>query len=465
MMPPPLPIGVALLYGAVARPPHIDWNVTPPQCARLLHLDADAVRALPGIVDVVVRASFVGVIATSAQAAAQGVQRLGLRWSAPPVRAMASAAPLPVMVLAERGDAGQTGAITVEASYRWPLAPSVGRSTWATARFDDQGLMVWAPVESAAGLRGDLAALLGLPIEQVRVACVDGDACCAEARHAAADAALLAQAAGHAVQVMLTPSQVHVGDGTRFTSEVRATLGPDHQLASYQMITGATPPSAPPLALVLAGIASPVSQVGASSCCAVPPYAFPALRISAVAMPGAAPLADPATGVAAAHVFAHESHMDTLSLAAGVDPVAMRLGAIAEGRGQALVRDVAARAGWAGRNEHRQQTGVANGRGFAYAGVLDAEAGVDAGHAAWVVDVAVDLSTGEVGITRVVVGHDAAAAGQQSAASAGLLEEAAQDEAARLTADLPAFDAWGLVTRAAEQTDSELMPAVPQKTP
>lgn len=446
---PPLPVGAALLHGAVARPPQIDWHASPPRSARLLHIDADAVRAMPGMIDVVVRADFVGVIAVSAQSAVQGVARLGLRWSALPLQQPATGAPLPVAVLAERGDVDQAGAVTVEAAYRWPLAPPPGRSTWATALVDEDGLMVWAPVESAAGLRGDLAALLGLRLDRVRVACVDGEAACPEARHAAADAALLAQAAGRAVQVTLSPEQVRPGAGYLFTSQVRAVLGAQGQLASYAMTTGAMPPSAPPLALVLAGVTSPVCQLGAPLYCAVPPYAYPALRINVAAVPGAAPLADPSPAVAAAHVFAHESHMDALSLAAGVDPVAMRLVALDDERGRALVSQVATRAGWAGRSERRHQAGVASGRGFAYAGVLDAGAGHDAGHAAWVVDVAVDLSTGEVSIARVVVGHDAGP-GELLPASNTLLEDDAHAEATRLTVDAPAYDSWDLTAYASQ---------------
>ena len=460
---PLLPVSAALLHGAVARPPHMDWNATPPHAARLLHCEADAARALPGIVDVVVQASFVGVVATSAEAAGQGVDRLHLRWSAPMVRKPAAGTPAATVVLAERGDVDLPAAVTVAASYRWPLAPAVCGSTWAVARFDADGLTVWAPIASAAGLRADLAALLGLRIDQVRVACVEGDAACAEALHAAADAALLAHAVGGMVRVALTPAQVCVGDGYMFSSHVSAALGPGLELAAYTMVTAATPSSAPPLALMLAGIRSASCQLAAPSYCAVPPYAYSALRISAVQAVGAAPLADPAPGVAAAHVFAHESHMDALSLAAGIDPVAMRLGAIAEARGRALVRDVAARAGWAGRSGRRQSHGVANGRGFAYASVLDAGAGANTGHAAWVVDVAVDLSTGDVSISRIVVGHDAAATGTKPHASSSLLEGAAYAEADRLTADLPAFDAWALATRQPDMPDSAL--AVPGAQP
>jgi nicotinate dehydrogenase subunit B len=460
-------MGAALLHGALARPPQIDWHASPPRSARLLHVDADAVRAMPGIIDVVVRADFVGVIAVSAQSAAHGVARLGLRWSAPPPQKPTTGAPLPVAVLAERGDVDQAGAVTVEAAYRWPLAPPLDCNTWATARVDEEGLMVWAPVESAAGLRGDLAALLGLRLDQVRVACVEGEAACPEARHAAADAALLAQAAGRAVQVTLFPEQVRPGDGYLFTTQVRAVLGAERQLLSYAMTTGAMPPSAPPLALVLAGVASQVCELGGPLYCAVPPYAYPALRICATAATGAAPLADPSPAVAAAHVFAHESHMDALSLAAGVDPVAMRLAALDDERGRALVGKVAARAGWTGRSERRQQSGVASGRGFAYASVLDADAGHDTGHAAWVVDVAVDLSTGEVSIARVVVGHDAAGPEARLSVSSTLLEDDAHAEAIRLTTDTPVYDSWNLAayTRLPGGAVTTPAPASEQQSP
>jgi nicotinate dehydrogenase subunit B len=99
---------------------------------------------------------------------------------------------------------------------------------------------------------------------------------------------------------------------------------------------------------------------------------------------------------------------------------------------------------------------VASGRGFAYVGVLDAGAGFGTGHAAWVVDVAVDLSTGDVAISRVVVGHDAAALDTGLPASSGLLEGAARAEASRLTAELPAFDGWDLIRRLPAQPDDAL---------
>ena len=449
---PPLPAGAALLFGAVARPPYIEWNSMPPQSARLLSIDAGPVRASPDIVEVVVRGNFVGVVARSAHAAQQGVARLRLRWSGAGGNA-AAAALVGTTVLGERGDPDALAdGVAVVATYRWPLTPSANRGAWAIAECRDGALTVWAPIDAAAGLRAELAALVGLSVDQVVLACVAGPAACVEARHAAADAALLSQAVGRAVQVTLAPAQIRIDDGYALVCEVRATMGPDQRVAGYQMVTGATPPSAPPLALVLAGVGSPAAQVTAAAPGAMPPYAYPAVRITAAAIVGAAPVAYPEPGVAAAHVFAHESHLDALSVAAGIDPVTMRLTEIADARGRALVRQVAERAGWTGRSGRRQTSGVAPGRGFAYASVLDIDEQSQRSHAAWVVDVAVDLSTGDVTIARVVVGHDAdesPVSVPKLNAADKLLEDAAMAEASRLTAEAPAYDAWDL--RASER--------------
>jgi nicotinate dehydrogenase subunit B len=55
-----------------------------------------------------------------------------------------------------------------------------------------------------------------------------------------------------------------------------------------------------------------------------------------------------------------------------------------------------------------QEDGVLRGRGFAYARYIHSKfPGFGAAWAAWVADVAVDRHTGDVSVTRVVIGHDA----------------------------------------------------------
>jgi nicotinate dehydrogenase subunit B len=466
---PPLPPETALLFGAVARPPDIAWNAAPAQSARLLSLDAAAARALPEVVDVVVRGNFVGLVATSAVAAAHAATRLRLRWSRPATGRLATAALAETTILAERGnpDSALAGGAAITATYRWPLNGSASENAWAIAECRDGALTVWAPISSSAGLRAELAALLGLDCEQVRLACVPEAYACVEARHAAADAALLSQAVGRPVRVALTPAQIRIGYGYPLVSQVSAAIGPDQRIAAYQMIAGAAPPSAPPLALVLTGVDTPIAQVPCGADSAVPPYAYPAMRI-ALAMPlGAAPAADPGPGVVAAHVFAHESHLDELAVAAGVDPVMLRLAHMDDDCGSALVRRVAARADWNSRAHQPAKSGVARGRGFAYASVADLEADSRRSHAAWVADVAVDMTTGDVTIARVVVGHDAADVLSSSTppdaladASPPALEHAAMMAAHRLTADLPAFDTWSLNAAASlPQTQNDALAA------
>ena len=437
---PPLPDGASLLFGAVVRPPHIAWDVMPPRSAQLLHVDQAAARASAGVVDVVVRGNFVGVVATSAQAAEQGAARLRLRWSAPSVEARRGKVPANVVVIAERGEPGDVGAggIVVDATYRWPLTPPASASGWAIADCRGDTLTVWSSVDAAAGLQAELAALAGVPASHVRLVGMPGHDGGPEGRHATADAVLLSRSVNRPVRVALAPSQVRVGEGYVLVSRITAAVDTSKQVASYEMLTGATPPSAPPLALVLAGVVSPECQVMSVAPGAMPPYAYRSARISAATAVGAAPLAYPTPGVTAAYVFAHESHVDAMATVARADPVAMRLAQMDDARGLALLRQVADRAGWSGPTLARQAAGTATGRGVAYASVIDEDAGI--AYAAWVVDVAVDRSTGDVAITRVVVGHDSGE--MSSPPSDRLLEHAAMAEASRFTADALSFDTW-----------------------
>lgn len=441
MSEPPLPDGASLLFGAVVRPPHIAWDVMPPRSVQLLHVDQAAARASAGVVDVVVRGNFVGVVATSAQAAEQGAARLRLRWSAPAVAARRGNVPVETAVIAERGEPGSAGVggIVVDATYRWPLTPPASASGWAIADCRGHALTVWSSVDATAGLQAELAALAGVPGAHVLLVGMPGHNGGPEGRHAAADAVLLSRAVNRPVRVALAPSQICIGEGYALVSRITAAVDASGQVASYDMLTGATPPSAPPLALLLAGVVSPIDQIMSVAPGALPPYAYRTARISAAAAVGAAPLAYPAPGVTAAYVFAHESHVDAMAAATGADPVAMRLAQMDDARGMALMRQVADRAGWTGPAFARQAAGAATGRGVAYASVIDEEAGT--AYAAWVVDVAVDRSTGDVAITRVIVGHDC---GEISAPLPPdrLLESAAMAEASGFTADAPTFDTW-----------------------
>jgi nicotinate dehydrogenase subunit B len=111
------------------------------------------------------------------------------------------------------------------------------------------------------------------------------------------------------------------------------------------------------------------------------------------------------------NVFAHESYIDELAYEAGVDPVEYRLRYLPDERAAELVRATAERAQWTPHTQPGQtpgEDGVLRGRGFAYARYIHSKfPGFGAAWAAWVADVAIDKATGDVAVTRVVVGHDA----------------------------------------------------------
>jgi nicotinate dehydrogenase subunit B len=109
--------------------------------------------------------------------------------------------------------------------------------------------------------------------------------------------------------------------------------------------------------------------------------------------------------------FAHESFIDELATAAGVDPVQYRLGLLEDPRAIELIEATAKRASWKPHDNPQLQVaedGWLRGQGFAYARYIHSRwPGFGAAWAAWVADVEVHPKTGEVHVKRVVVGHDA----------------------------------------------------------
>src|SRR5262249_19138759 len=167
--------------------------------------------------------------------------------------------------------------------------------------------------------------------------------------------------------------------------------------------------AAPTLALLLTGRIAPVaetSQMGDRT--AIPPYDYEHMRVVANDM---APIVRAAwlRGVSALpNTFAHESYIDELATEAGVDPIKYRLCYLKDQRAIDLVNAVAERAGWTPRPVREEKQGdVVHGRGFAYALYVHSKfPGYGAAWSAWIADVAVNKSTGDVSVTRVVAGQD-----------------------------------------------------------
>ncbi|MFJ0651833.1 cytochrome, partial [Bordetella bronchiseptica] len=194
------PPAAGVLAGLVLRPPRASWNGERYTGPRAAHVDDNALQGLPGIVRVLVARDFVGIVATRPELAQQAAARLPVQWRAAPPGADAHP-------LWQHGPADADAPMALEQRYRWPAADSHGMSTWALAWWREGALTVWTAA-AAPALRRELAALLDLPPDAVRVLAYGvppGQAADLAALDTAADAALLSRAVGQPVRVAGSP--------------------------------------------------------------------------------------------------------------------------------------------------------------------------------------------------------------------------------------------------------------------
>ncbi|MGA3799507.1 molybdopterin cofactor-binding domain-containing protein [Pseudomonas fluorescens] len=417
-----------MLHGRVIRPPYAGLDSGDFVGNSLLEVDESSIAHIPGIVRVVVIRDFVGVVAMREEQAAKAAQALKVTWKAwnhklPNMDDIAQAIrdnPRVQRVVLDKGNVDQAleqASERMTRTYLWPyqMHGSIGPSC-ALADYHDDGIRVWSGTQNPHLLRADLAWLLEYPEERIEIIRMEAAGCygrnCAD--DVCADAVLLSRAVGLPVRVQLTREQEHVWEpkGTAQLMEVDGGINADGGVAGYDFQTSYPSNGAPTLALLLTGRVEPVAamfEMGDRT--SIPPYDFEHMRVSVNDM---APIvrASWMRGVSALpNTFAHESYIDELAFAAGVDPVEYRLRYLNDERASDLVKATAARAEWTPRTQPMQipeQDNILRGRGFAYARYIHSKfPGFGAAWAAWVADVAVDKRSGEVSVTRVVIGHDA----------------------------------------------------------
>ncbi len=415
-----------MLHGHVVRPPYAGLDSGEFVGTSLLSADESALERLPGIVATVVIGDFVGVVAEREEQAAAGAQALGLTWKPVPelpalddLQAALLAQPSRPRVLKDTGDVDQRLAQATQRlprTYVWPyqMHGSIGPSC-AVADYRGDGLTVWSGTQNPHTMRADLALLLGIPEATIQVVRLEAAGCygrnCAD--DVTADAALLSRAVGRPVRVQLTREQEHLWEpkGAAQVMQVDGGLMADGSVAAYDFSTRYPSNASPTLALLLTGIVPAVPAVlEMGDRTAIPAYNYAAMRVAVNDM---APIvrASWLRGVSALpNCFAHESYVDELAAAARVDPIDFRLRYLDDARAIALIRSVAARAQWEARTGARRRearAGVARGQGFAYARYIHGKfPGTAAAWSAWVAEVEVDLATGALSVTRVVVGQD-----------------------------------------------------------
>ena len=183
----------------------------------MLSVDESSVRDLAGLVNVVVKNNFVGVVAEKPWQATQAAARLKVNWSPgaplPPQRDVYQQIrkePSADTLLVDSGDVDATlsaAATVLRATYLHPyqMHGSIG-SSCAVADVQADKATLWSATQSAFPTRNTTAAILGLKQDNVRVIYTRGAGCYGinGADTVTYDAAVLSQAVGKPVRVQLS---------------------------------------------------------------------------------------------------------------------------------------------------------------------------------------------------------------------------------------------------------------------
>jgi nicotinate dehydrogenase subunit B len=431
-----------MLHGRVVRPPAVG--------ATLVSVDENSVRGISGVVKVVVRKNFVGVVAEKQMQAVNAANQLKVIWT-PGVGLPAQQdfydyirkqPSRDVLMLNSRDvdDKLKQAATLLQATYCHPYQAhgSMGASC-AVADVQSDRATVWSPTQSVYPTRQGVATLLGLPVDDVRVIFTRGSGCYGlnGADTVSFDAALLSAAVGRPVRVQLS-RQDEMAWGENFGAacviDLRAGVDQTGAIIAWDcepwavslggrpgydrpgnVITG-TLAGYEPHTITPQAASQPTGELDNGNN-AVPSYVVGCIDdkcngagnvrservlFHTVKSPFfTGPLRSP---LRLQNTFAHECFMDELSAHAKADPVAYRLRHLRDPRLIDVVKAAARAAKWEARPSPRPDTRrgeIAKGRGIAcvaYEG--------DNGYVALIAEVEVDPGSGRIQAKRFVVAQD-----------------------------------------------------------
>jgi len=401
---------------------HARALLPPTQHARAADIPVAAAASMPGVRATVGDGRLVVVVAEREEQAVRAVARIrdATRWEitgrhdADPVDAFRSRPAVERTVRADEGVAEALAAgHAARATYTRPyqahgsMAPSC-----AVAVAGDDRLIVWTHSQGVYPLRRELAALLGVGQDRVRVIHRDGPGCYGHnlADDAAAFAALAAGAVpGTPVRFQFTVQDEFAWEpfGSAMLSDLGAALDDSGAITAWHGrittdVHGTRPTGAGdrlmPAWLRADEVAPPEPEPGSGGRRnAVPIYAIPSVDITTRHVSGPLRVSALRSLGAFHNVFANESFIDELAELAGSDPLEFRLRHLDDGRARAVLETTADRAGW---EPHVGPSG--RGVGLALARYKDAQAWVG-----MAVGLDVDTDTAAVTVHRIVMACDA----------------------------------------------------------
>jgi len=406
-----------MLHGRVVRPPALKAN--------LLDVDEGSIAGIPGIVKVVRQGNYLGVVAKTEWAAIRGSRELKARWSdwagLPEIdKIYDHVRNSPIADNKVMGNVGDTkgamasAAKTLTGTYAFASHThgSIGPSC-AIAAFEGDKLTVHSASQAPHFLKKQLADLLKMPPENVRVINVEGSGCYGRNGHedAALDASIMARAAGQPVRVQWMREDEHGWDpkGPPTLVEIKGGLDDKGNVVAWDAefwepkVRGGIPHL---IGAEHAGLYESLPQhPGNIHHNADVGYAFPnmhavvhmlqdtPLRPSWIRSPGRMQ-----------NTYANEAFLDELAALAGQDPVDFRLRYLKDDRGVAVLKAAAKRAGWQSRpspDARNDGKATAKGRGVSYLKYENKRT-----YVAGVVEVEVEKDTGVIHVPRIVIAHD-----------------------------------------------------------
>ena len=408
-----------MLHARVVRPPSYG--------AQLRSVDTDAIAKMPGVVKVIRDGNFLAVAAQREFQAVKAMRTLAAsaQWDEKPgLPAQATIAELVLALPAQntkifdRHAAADPKVSTVEATYTRPYQShgSIGPSC-AVAQMKDGVVTVWTHTQGVYPDRAAIAEMLRMPPAKVRCIHVEGSGCYGHngADDAAADAALIAVAMPDVpIRLQWMREQEHAWEpfGPAMVVKTSASLDGSGKIVDWQYAvwsnTHSMRPGGAGALLAAQHIATPFKipdpkplplPEGGGDRNAIPLYAFPNAEVMHHFLPDMPLRISAMRGLGAyANIFAIESFMDELALAAKEDAVAFRLKHLDNPRAKDVIALTAERFGWNQREKPRDGRGT----GFAFAQYKNLAA-----YCAIAMEVETDRETGRIRIRRVVSAVDA----------------------------------------------------------
>jgi CO/xanthine dehydrogenase Mo-binding subunit len=404
-----------MLHARVLRPGTVG--------ASLLSFDDSAAKKVDGFVRTVRKGDFLAVLAKTEWGAIKAMRATQAQWGA--------AEPLPEQatvfdhwrglkvakedVTQNVGDARAAlaaAARKVKARYDFAVQThaSMGPSC-AVADFRDGELTVWSASQATHSLVTEIAPIVGLAPEKIRIVYLEGSGCYGRNGHedASADAALLAVLTGQPVRVqwMRDDEMARSPKSPPRSIDLEAALDERGDIVAWQgdfwialnHIVAFKPLDFPLLAAAETGVPRSGNWVGFLFQNSGIGYTLPNVRVNTRHVEKAffrsAHLRSPGR---IENTFANESFIDELAFAAKADPAEYRLRYMKDPRGAEVIQKAMARAKWqprAGINPAAAGGDISRGRGISYLRYSNNNTYVAA-----VAEVAVNRKTGEIRVER-----------------------------------------------------------------